>query len=195
MMSGLFLLWSGMSGVSLPVSRPGGRVLVVGTASNRPGAVGVLQQLGLSCSEVEDPYAAMVEIARRPMVYRALILSLASLFKEEMGLIATIKRRMPHLEVWLTHTDGRAAALAEAMRLGADGLLSQDGLHRTAVGAMAGDVVPPMSGDTPLPEKMSEKLAVSADALEDEPKEGEPILTADELRALLQEQADSQEHE
>jgi hypothetical protein len=184
-----------MSGVSFPVSRPGGRVLVVGTASNRPGAVAVLQQLGLSCSEVEDPYAAMIELARRPMVYRATILSLASLFKEEMALVATIKRRMPHVEVWLTHTDGRAGALAEAMRLGADGLLSQEGLHRTAVGAPEGDVVPHASNDTPLPEKMSDKLAVSSDELDDEPKEGEPVLTADELRALLQEQTDSPEQE
>ena len=43
------------------------------------------------------------------------------------------KRRWPHLDVWLTHTDGRASTLAEAMRLGADALLADDGqLHRTA---------------------------------------------------------------
>jgi hypothetical protein len=159
--------------------------------------VAVLQQLGLSCSEVEDPYAAMLELARRPMVYRAMILSLASLFKEELGLVATVKRRMPHVEIWLTHTDGRTGALAEAMRLGADGLLSEEGLHRTAVGAPTGDVVAPVKSEpplSPLPEKMSEKLAVSEE-LAGEAKEGEPVLTADELRALLQEQVDLQQPE
>src|SRR6476646_6467194 len=124
------LLWSGMSSVSLPVNRGGGRALVVGTPSNRPGAIAILQQLGLSCAEVDDPYAAAAELARRPMVYRALILSLASLSTEELAVFGMTKRRMPHVEVWVTHTDGRQAALAEAMRLGAEGLRSEEGLHR-----------------------------------------------------------------
>ena len=174
-----------MSSVSFPVTRPGTRALVVGTVTNRPGVVTVLQHLGLLCSEVEDPYGAMVELARRPLVYRALILSLASLFQEELGLVAAVKKRMPHVEIWLTHTDGRAGPLAEAMRLGADGLLSEEGLHRTAAGAPAGPII---DKKTPLPERMSEKLGATSEDAEHDTRVGEPVLTADELRALLQEQ-------
>src|SRR5688500_9387098 len=122
-----------MSGVSLPVTRPIGRALVVGNPASRPDAVDALQRLGFGCSETDDPYAAMAELCRRPLVYRALILSLVSVYREELNLVAAVKRRFPHVEIWLTHTDGRQASLAEAMRLGADGLLAEDGLHRVAL--------------------------------------------------------------
>jgi hypothetical protein len=179
-----------MSGVSFPVSRPGGRALVVGSASNRPQIVALLQQLGLSCAEVDDPYAAAAELARRPLVYRALILSLASVFREELAIISSVKRRLPHLDVWLTHTDGRPAALADAMRLGADGLLSEEGLHRTSAGAGAtpDETLAPNHSETPLPHQHVEEH--HNDLAESDPfgQSGEPVLTADELRALLQEQ-------
>src|SRR5436190_14254318 len=128
-----------MSGVSLPVTRPSGRALVVGNAAGRVEPLGTLQRMGYACAEADDPYAAMAEVCRRPMVYRAVILSLASLHREELALVPGIKRRFPHVEVWLTHTDGRQASLAEAMRLGADGLLSGEGLHRIA---MSGNAAP-----------------------------------------------------
>ena len=182
-----------MSAVSFPVNRGGGgRALVVGSASNRPQAIAILQQLGLSCAEVDDPYAAAVELARRPMVYRALILSLASLYKGELDIIAMVKRRMPHVEVWLTHTEGRVAALAEAVRLGADGLLSEEGLHRTASGAPAQEVSPAR----PKTELAAGETSVrDADDDHDPMKANEPVLTADELRALLHEQPNLPEQE
>src|SRR4051812_37765973 len=111
-----------MSGVSLPVTRPSGRALVVGNAPGRAEPVGTMQQMGYACAEAEDPYAAMAELCRRPLVYRAVILSLSSIHREELALIPAIKRRFAHLEIWLTHTDGRQSALAEAVRMGADGL-------------------------------------------------------------------------
>ena len=132
-----------MSGVSMPVSRPAGRALIVGSATCRPGPLGTLQRLGFVCAEVDDSYAGMAEICRKPLAYRAMILSLASLYREELPLIQAVKRRWPHVDVWLTHTDGRHAAMADAMRLGADGLLSEDGLHRTGLGSggMTGIIV------------------------------------------------------
>ena len=145
---------------------------------------------GLSCAEVDDPYAAAVELARRPMVYRALILSLASLYKGELDIIAMVKRRMPHVEVWLTHTEGRVAALAEAVRLGADGILSEEGLHRTAAGAPAQEISPGRSNaDANAADETSGRQA--DEDLEE--KANEPLLTADELRALLHEQPNSPE--
>ena len=203
-----------MAGVSLPVTRPSGRALVVGNPAGRADAAGTLQRMGYGCAEADDPYAAMAEISRRPMVYRAMILSLASLHREELALIPVIKRRFAHVEVWLTHTDGRQASLAEAMRLGADGLLSGEGLHRIAVPAASVEEPPPQFVPAPLPEAAptamrsapetgnelsptaapepeaasSQEPATTVEQNEEANAIGEPVLTADELRALLQEQ-------
>jgi hypothetical protein len=176
-------VWSGMSAVSLPVTRPIGRALVVASASSRPQPLAVLQHLGYSCAEADDPYTAMAEVCQKPLVYRALILSLTSLYKEELALVQSIKQRFPHIEVWLTQTDGRQASLAEAMRMGADGLLSDDGLHRIAM-------VQPADPISPMRPAAEQEVHVSADDSSDDcdPGIGEPVLTAEELRALLQEQ-------
>ena len=203
-----------MSGVSLPVTRPSGRALVVGNPASRVEPADTLQRMGYGCAEMEDPYAAMAELCRRPLVYRAVVLSLSSLHREELAIIPGVKRRFPHIDIWLTHTDGRQAALADAMRLGADGLLSGEGLHRVAVsgtGAGASAFPPAFAGvESPpvpiLPERVAERAAraeeaaapqtdLSASAPDAKPQaaedvgaSGEPVLSADELRALLQEQ-------
>src|SRR4051794_16564783 len=100
---GLSFCRSGMSGVSFPVHRNSGRALVVGGPTNRPQPVALLQQLGLTCAEVDDPYVATAELVKRPLVYRALVISLASVFREELGIIAVVKRKFPHVDVWVTH--------------------------------------------------------------------------------------------
>src|SRR5205085_9649897 len=154
-----------------------------------------LQRLGFTCAEIDDPYSAMAEISRRPLVYRAIILSLTSLYREELPIIQSVKRRWPHIDVWLTQTDGRHAALADAMRLGADGLLSEDGLHRTALAGASTDTVYRPSDPAAPPNLAPSPVSVvppvdtdPADAHDDEMSANEPILTADELRALLAEQ-------
>jgi hypothetical protein len=93
----------------------------------------MLRQMGFTCAEADDPYVAMAELCRNPSEYKALVLSLAGVYAEELELIATIKRRHPEVEVWLTDADGRQSALGEAIRLGADGLADEDGLHRVAM--------------------------------------------------------------
>jgi hypothetical protein len=155
----------------------------------------MLERVGLASIEVDDPYAAMAELCRRPLSYRALILSLGSMYREELPLIAVVKRRFAHIEIWLAQTDGRAAALADAMRLGADGLLGEDGLHRVAVPDSAvadnGHGLAHSYGPAPLENHRSDH---SETASETESAEAqfersltEPVLTAEELRALLQE--------
>ena len=202
-----------MSGVSLPVTRPSGRALVVANPAGRAEPLATMQRMGYGCSEADDPYAAMAELCRRPLVYRAVILSLSSIHREELAFIPGVKRRFPHVEIWLTHTDGRQSALAEAMRAGADGLLSGEGLHRVAVQTegfnayLPGPAVelpsppPPRAqpavrpavrpavAPAPTP-AASDDASGPHDARPDEESNaiGEPVLTADELRALLQEQ-------
>jgi hypothetical protein len=153
----------------------------------------MLTRLGFESGECEDPYTATLELTRRRLAYRAVILSLASLYREELGLITTVKRRFPHLEIWLTHTDGRQAALAEAMRLGADGLLDDEGLHRIATTSQAQPpIYQPLSTLSPgAPFQESESPDAQEESNESTDGEGainEPVLTAEELRALLHEQ-------
>jgi hypothetical protein len=92
----------------------------------------LLQRLGFTCAEADDPYAAMAELCARPLAYNAMIISLNCLYKEELQIIKAAKTRFPHIEIWLAHTDGRQAAMVEGVRLGADGILADDGLHRLA---------------------------------------------------------------
>ncbi len=149
-----------------------------------------MQRLGFTCAEADDPYAAMMELCRRPLAYGALILSLNSLFREELSIIPAVKTRCPHVDLWLSDTDGRAAAMAEALRLGADGLVSDDGLHRTAVGG-ADEVNAPPPSPVPEPARSTSMQRIALEDSEEDSGEsfGEPVLTADELRALLQEPA------
>jgi hypothetical protein len=131
------------------------------------------------------------KLARKPNTYRAVVVSLSSLYKEELTLIGTLRRRFPQSEVWLTHTDGRQGALAEAMRMGADGLLADDGLHRIGV-SPTGPIETPVRAAPVAPLPTSSSTNESRESEEDhddmEFLPGEPVLTADELRALLQEQ-------
>lgn len=184
-----------MPAAGFPLKRPVGRALIVGSPSARSQPLAAMQALGFECAELDDPYAATAELARRPLVYRALVLSLTSLFREELSLIATLKRRLPHVEVWLTHIDSRQAALAEAMRHGADGLLGEDGaLHRIAAGGVPTDASSAKPGvhtaapvATPDPDP-NDPADAPADQQPSDLSTGEPLLSAEELRALLQEE-------
>ncbi len=184
--------------------------MIVANPAGRADLLSAMQRLGYGASELDDPYAAMAELCQRPLAYRAVVLSLAGLYREELNLMPAIKRRFPHIEIWLSHTDGRQGALADAMRLGADGLLAEDGLHRVAVSDGGTLAPPPTSASIPSPDSAGstfantteittgepdESATGSALALggpsphEHEPSSGEPVLTADELRALLHEQS------
>ena len=107
----------------------GGRALVVAHADAHEDAQRLLAAAGLEAEAVLNPYEAMLELLRRPMVYRALVVSLPGLFRRELPVIAAVARHLPHVARFVCHADGRAAALAEAMRLGATGVLDDEGLH------------------------------------------------------------------
>ena len=166
-------------------SRPSGRALIVGQPAYRPAPLQSLQRRGYSCTEVDDPYEAMVYLCKRPLFYSTLILSLNSLYREELTIIASIKRRFSHVDVWLSDTDGRQAALAEAMRQGADGLFAEDGLHRIAGGTTGAaglqGPLPEAAVELAKPQSVTEKTAAEPE------KSADPLLTAEELRALLHE--------
>src|SRR5204863_6710126 len=139
-----------MSVVSLPVTRPAGRMLIIANSAMQTQPMQTLQQLGLECHAVSDPYSAMTELLAAKANFRGVVLSLQSLYREEIAVVRTLKRRLPHLEVWLAHTDNRQAALAEAMRFGADGLLGDEGLHRIAAPAVVESEAPVPFGGAPI---------------------------------------------
>jgi hypothetical protein len=180
-----------MSSSSNPILRTAPHALLVATAAARPPIVQLLTAMGFECGGAEDPYSAMAELCRRPLVYRTLVIGLGGVYREELAMIAAIKRRLPHLDVLLAQTDGRQAALADALRLGADGLVDDDGIHRLAEIAES-RTTPPTSRPIerppvrePLPAAAPESESTFADPV-DEPHPHEPVLTAEELRALLQ---------
>jgi len=188
-----------MSGVSLPVTRPAGRALIVGGEASRAEPANLLRQQGFVCEEADDPYAAMVALCQPGSTYKALVLSLTGLYREELQMIASVKRRFPGVEIWMTHADGRLAALAEAMRCGADGLLSEDGFHRTTAAPQVTETSESeteQQGSPPLTSSISPPLAGPEEERSDDRDcddsgddvTGEPVLSAEELRALLQEQ-------
>ena len=168
-----------MVSLTLQSSRNIGRALVVGNAACRQAVLRTLARDGQPAFETDCPYQAMAELARNAQNYRMVILSLQSLYREELGIIVAIKTHYPDVDIWLSQTDGRASALADALRLGADGIVANNGLHRLATSA----------------EVMPEPPAEPARENSEPPKEhefavtgsDEPVLTADELRALLQE--------
>jgi len=163
-----------MAGVSLPVSRPTGRSLLVGGPAAGPEPSANLRRLGYTCVELDDPYAAMAMLAAQPLAYSSLVLSLSTLFRDELAMIRIVKQRFPHVEIWLTKFEGRQGAVDEAMQLGADGFLDADGLHRLSA------VVPPARVSQNEPADNAPAAEGCAD-----PAIVEPILSADELRALL----------
>jgi hypothetical protein len=166
--------------------------------------VQTLRGLGYQAVESDDPYSAAAELSRRSMTYRAMILCLNSLYREELSFISSIKHRYPHIDVWLSQTDGRASALAEASRLGADGLLCDDGFQRFAV---APEKLAQASTCAPAPAPAESAPAATAPGKPPHPEPpklvkifaeapiGDPVLTADELRALLHEPARQQPDE
>ena len=119
-----------MSIAPLPLVRPQGRALIVGADGCRALPGEILDRLGYDCQPAGDPYTAMLELCRRPLAFRAMVLSLHSLYRPELAIISAVRSRYPHVTIWLTQTDGRGSSLAEAMRLGAHGLVADDGLHR-----------------------------------------------------------------
>lgn len=185
-----------MTAAIVPSSKPVGGALVVGSDSCRQASLSVLRTRGYDCHERLDPYAAINEICRRPLVYRAIVFSLQSLYREELPVIATIRKRFPHIGVFLTHSDGRQAAMAEAMRFGAHGLLDQDGLHPFAIEEPPAPEPVKASANEPANFRPIRVEPVSVEPLLDTPQApsptasrdshpSEPVLTAEELRALL----------
>ena len=177
-----------MASLTLQSSRSLGRAIAVGNVACRQAVLAVLAREGQTAFETDCPYQAMAELSRKPQGYRMVILSLQSLYREELGIIPAIKAHYPDVDVWLSQTDGRASALADALHMGADGILTGDGLHRLSAPAEKS----PAPSVAPIAEPPAAEPAREPAGWPDDPTMSmasfdDPVLTADELRALLQE--------
>ena len=174
------------------VAKSAGHAMIVGGDGCRPQPRQVLQSIGYDIEERDNPYAALLELCARPLVYRALVLSLQSLYRDELPIITTVRQRFPHVSVWLAHTDGRQAALVEAMRLGAEALVGANGVHSFGDDVDHPQQPRPMSfrpvphyeapGEDTPPEPTPEKHYEQPQSTI---RHHDPVLTADELHALL----------
>ena len=207
-----------MSAIRLQVTRPAGRVLVVGSEGCRATPLEMLRISGFTCGESDNPYTAILEISRQTGNYGALLLCLNSLYTEELAMIAAVKKRWPRLDIWLAQTENRQSTMTEAIQLGADGVLDHDGFHRTVTLPAAKDqpagrpaqpsqplplrTKSPALPKSPSPGKSKKSIpapnaekVTTTDKIQEtthlvdqsyvDTSDGEPILTAAELRALL----------
>ncbi|MGF1634173.1 MAG: hypothetical protein ACFCVE_10020 [Phycisphaerae bacterium] len=210
-----------------------GNALLICTGSTRQEPTEVLGRVGMGVMEIGDPYAAMAELCRRPLYFRAMVLCLQSLYPEELELVATVKRRFRHVDVWLANTHGRQDARELALNLGADGVVADGGLLRLRMneptqgpaatsgphatssppsraylpggtngnGGHAARHPPPQNprpdvAQPALPTPSQQAHAKPTTTLSSTPssttelerRANEPLLSADELRALLQEE-------
>ena len=124
-----------------------------------------LERNGYRSRVAPDPYAAALEVVRRPLVFRAVVLSVAALYPEEFRLIDLLKARFAHIDVIVADAAGRPGAIEEATRRGADALLKEDRFQRLG----------PPGG----------LLSTPTQAQAAEPSKTEAVLSAEEIRALL----------
>ena len=119
--------------------RPG-RGRAVGPA---PPPMAVLHQLGYATGEVDDPYAAVLELCRRPQAYQSVILGLTSLVPRGAGGHHDGQAAVPH---------GRGVADPDRRPPGRHGRGHAAGGRRAAGrgrAAPAGDDDPPADGHRP----------------------------------------------
>ncbi len=172
-----------MSGESLPSASHTQPWLIVGSAACREQPLRAVRQMGIPCAEADDPYTAMLMICQRPDHYAAVVLSLYSLYREELQIIPALTGRFRQLPIWLAHGQGRQAACDEAIRLGAKGLLDMNGSHPVAQGGAPAAAMASLETGRSIARPSGEQPAASAG--DNGGGLDEPVLSADELRALL----------
>lgn len=184
----------------------GSRVAVIGSGEVLARVLGQLHRLGAECVVLDDPYQAVAALTQRPGAYPAAVFVLPSIYPDELPAISAILKHSPGTRVVVAAAEQQVSSLAAALRLGASGVLTEHGIE-----AFAGQDAPPFSptNSTPStqpstalpPENEESTLATADDAhhpTAHQPHDDhhsdyeptDPILTADELHALLHDDVD-----
>ncbi|MEM8876166.1 MAG: hypothetical protein AAGD32_18120 [Planctomycetota bacterium] len=172
-------------GAEQPDLANGGRVALIATGTTRDRHAETLMHAGYDVYAFDDPYAAMLALCRKPLVFRAVAVSLQAIYPKEMSLISVVGRRYPHMRLIACDTDGRPAALEQARRLGVTDILDAEGPRpvdtQPVEGASSKTHDASRADAVALTEE--EAAALAEDAANDTAQG--PLLTPEELRALL----------
>jgi hypothetical protein len=152
------------------------RAVVVASQTSQTELRTALDRLGYDTTCFDDPYSAYAFALSHAVGLRAFVVSLQSLYREELAVLASVGDRLPHLDRVVTHVQARQVSLAEAIRHGATTLLDDQGLH-------------PLDGAEPARPPVVAPAAAAEPARtgsrDPEPGDFDPLLSAEELRALL----------
>jgi hypothetical protein len=140
-----------------------GRALLIGKRIPSKDAQ-LLAAEGLQVELTTDPYAAVAELANRPLVYRALVLPLPQLFPEELALVRVVKKRFPHVQIIASEVPEKLNRTDDLRRFGFDAILTET----------LQSLASPAKLEVLTPRTIQKSVGDS-----------EPVLTAEELRALL----------
>lgn len=178
-------------------SLDGRRVAVVGSGEALARVLGLLHREGAACEAVNDPYRVVGLVAGSSGV-SAVVLVLPCLYPEEMAVVGAL-RRLTGVPVIVAAADGLMSQLSAAIREGATAILTERGIDWLGVPASTGPLPPAATpGSTevtppPTPIRSTPQVDVTTpeDRFDELSEESgpppEPVLSAEELRALLQE--------
>ena len=147
-----------------------GPVVVVGAGDASAVLPGAAEH---RVDDAADAVLLLGRLLRDGTAARAVVLSLSAMRPEDLAVVRTVRRYFPSAEVWVSDVGPHAAMLAEAVSLGAAGLVADGRLHRFALPAPA------------PPPRPAVKQTPAKPAAPPDPDPGQPLLSGDELRALL----------
>ena len=176
----------------------GARVMVVGVGDVLARVLGTLHRLGAACVAVDDPYRAVLEVAgsqgsARGGTCDAVVFALPCLFPGEVAAIRAISKLRPAPIILVAAAEQQLSLLTAAIREGAVGVITERGIEWLA------SIAPEHATPEPLPEQLliddsaeTDSAQFDADADSDDAdaefdltEPTEPLLTAEELKALL----------
>ncbi|MEM6562204.1 MAG: hypothetical protein AAF656_11435 [Planctomycetota bacterium] len=160
-----------------PESVPTGRVALVATGPMRDRRAETLMTAGYDVHGFDDPYAAMLAICRKPLVFRALAVSLQAIYPKELDLVSAVAQRFPHVRLLACDTDGRRTTLIDAVQRGVTDILDDHGITPADTERESADVS--LANPAELTDEETAALARPTDTPTD------PVLTPEEIRALL----------
>ena len=143
-----------------------------------------------------DPYVAMLHIARDPGAVSRVFIDLQQFFDSEIPFVAAVRAIAPQCRIIALGSESRPSLLAKAIGAGVDGLLADGKIRWLRESPLRSQ---PLSRTNPIETSAAIELVDPPETLStadstrdptdssasDFPGAAEPLLTAEELKALL----------
>lgn len=147
----------------------GARVAVVGQGDTLGRVLTWLHRFGAMCVVLDDAYHAACELSHRPEGYSAVVLVLPCCYAEELSVLRAIRTYAPRVRTYVTGVEQNSALFDLAVRHGAAGVLTGEGIM-----ALAGSPADARPAPEPAPASVARPHAVPT------MPQG-PLLTGDEF--------------